>query len=44
MTLSPTEQQDAVWRATEAIQPVLDKDATLKEFYNKVKSSADKVK
>jgi TRAP-type C4-dicarboxylate transport system substrate-binding protein len=39
-TLSPAEQQEAERRATAAIQPVLDKSAPLKEFYNKVKAAA----
>ena len=42
--LSPAEQQDAVRRATAAIQPILDKDAALKAFYDTIKASAEKVK
>jgi TRAP-type C4-dicarboxylate transport system substrate-binding protein len=42
--LSAAEQQDAVRRATAAIQPILDKDAALKTFYATIKSAADKVK
>ena len=42
--LSPAEQQEAVQRATAAIQPILDKDAALKTFYATIKASADKVK
>ena len=40
VTLSPAEQQEAERRVTAAIQPVLDKSAPLKEFYNKVKAGA----
>ena len=40
MTLSPAEQQEAERRVTAAIQPVLDKSAPLKEFYNKIKAGA----
>jgi TRAP-type C4-dicarboxylate transport system substrate-binding protein len=43
-TLSPSEQEEARRRATAAIQPILDKDASLKQFYNLVKTSADKLK
>jgi hypothetical protein len=39
-TLSPAEQQEAEKRASAAIQPVLDKSAPLKEFYNKIKAAA----
>jgi TRAP-type C4-dicarboxylate transport system substrate-binding protein len=39
-TLSPAEQQEAERRASAAIQPVLDKSAPLKEFYNKIKAAA----
>jgi TRAP-type C4-dicarboxylate transport system substrate-binding protein len=42
--LAPAEQQEAVRRATAAIQPILDKDAALKTFYGTVKAAADKVK
>jgi TRAP-type C4-dicarboxylate transport system substrate-binding protein len=41
---SPAEQEEARRRATAAIQPILDKDASLKQFYELVKVSADKVK
>jgi TRAP-type C4-dicarboxylate transport system substrate-binding protein len=40
VTLSPPEQQEAERRVTAAIQPVLDKSAPLKEFYNKIKAGA----
>jgi hypothetical protein len=33
-----------VRRATAAIQPILDKDAALKAFYDTIKASAEKVK
>src|SRR5262245_23496790 len=36
VTLSPAEQQEAEKRVSAAIEPVLDKSAPLKEFYNKV--------
>jgi TRAP-type C4-dicarboxylate transport system substrate-binding protein len=42
--LSAPEQADAVARVTKAIQPILDKSAPLKEFYNKVKAGAATVK
>jgi TRAP-type C4-dicarboxylate transport system substrate-binding protein len=38
--LSAAEQTEAVKRVTGAIQPILDKNAPLKEFYNKVKAGA----
>jgi TRAP-type C4-dicarboxylate transport system substrate-binding protein len=41
--LSPAEQDEAMRRTTAALQPILDKNAPLKEFYNKVKSGAGKV-
>ncbi len=43
VTLSPAEQQDAERRVSAAIQPVLDKSAPLKEFYNKIKAAAASV-
>ncbi len=43
-TFSPAEQEEARRRATAAIQPILEKDASLKQFYELVKVSADKVK
>jgi TRAP-type C4-dicarboxylate transport system substrate-binding protein len=39
-TLSPAEQQEAEKRVSTAIEPVLEKSAPLKEFYNKVKAAA----
>jgi C4-dicarboxylate-binding protein DctP len=42
--LAAGEQQEAVRRVTAAIQPILDKSAPLKEFYNKVKAGAATVK
>jgi TRAP-type C4-dicarboxylate transport system substrate-binding protein len=39
VTLSPAEQQEAEKRVVEAIQPVLDKNPGLKEFYGKVRSA-----
>jgi TRAP-type C4-dicarboxylate transport system substrate-binding protein len=39
-TLSPAEQQEAEKRASAAIQPVLDKSAPLKAFYDKIKAAA----
>jgi TRAP-type C4-dicarboxylate transport system substrate-binding protein len=41
--LSPAEQDEAVRRTTAALQPILDKNAPLKEFYSKVKAGAGKV-
>jgi len=38
--LSPAEQEEAVRRVTAAIQPILDTNAPLKEFYGKVKAGA----
>jgi TRAP-type transport system periplasmic protein len=38
--LSAAEQQEAERRASAAIQPILDKSAPLKEFYNKIKAGA----
>lgn len=38
--LSAAEQQDAVKRVTDAIQPILEKNAPLKAFYDKVKAGA----
>ncbi|MCC6779891.1 MAG: hypothetical protein IT537_25210 [Hyphomicrobiales bacterium] len=43
-TFSPADQDEARRRATAAIQPILEKDASLKQFYDLVKASADKVK
>ncbi|HEX2338623.1 MAG TPA: TRAP transporter substrate-binding protein DctP, partial [Hyphomicrobiaceae bacterium] len=43
ITLSPAEQQEAERRVTAAIQPILDKNAPLKEFYNKLKAAAASV-
>jgi hypothetical protein len=43
VTLSPAEQQEAVRRVSAAVQPILDKNAPLKEFYTKIKVGADTV-
>lgn len=40
VTLSPAEQEEAVRRVTAAIQPIIEKNAPLKEFYTKVKTGA----
>jgi TRAP-type transport system periplasmic protein len=40
--LSPAEQDEAVRRTTAALQPILDKNVPLKEFYTKVKTGAGK--
>jgi len=40
VTLSPEEQQEAEERVTKAIQPVLDKSAPLKAFYEKIKAGS----
>jgi TRAP-type C4-dicarboxylate transport system substrate-binding protein len=42
--LSQAEQAEAVKRSTDAIQPILDKNAGLKEFYGKVKAAVATVK
>ena len=42
--LSAPEQAEAEKRVTAAIQPVLAKNAALKEFYDKIKAGADSVK
>lgn len=42
--LSDAEQAEAVKKAGAAIQPILDKNAGLKEFYSKLKAAADSVK
>jgi hypothetical protein len=39
VTLSPAEQQEAEKRVIAAIQPILDKNAGLKEFYGKVRAA-----
>lgn len=39
-TLSNAEQAEAVKRVTDAIQPILDKNAPLKEFYGKIRAGA----
>jgi TRAP-type C4-dicarboxylate transport system substrate-binding protein len=41
--LSAAEQEEAVRRTTAAIQPILDKNAPLKEFYTKIKTGAGRV-
>jgi hypothetical protein len=38
--LSPAEQAEAVKRSTAAIQPILDSNPGLKEFYGKIKAGA----
>ena len=40
VTLSPAEQQEAERRVSAAVQPVVDKSAPMKEFYNKIKAGA----
>ncbi|MEW6454441.1 MAG: TRAP transporter substrate-binding protein [Pseudomonadota bacterium] len=42
--LSDAEQAEAVKKADAAIQPVLNKNASMKEFYGKLKAAADSVK
>jgi TRAP-type C4-dicarboxylate transport system substrate-binding protein len=44
VTLSPAEQAEAVKRTTAALQPILDKNAGLKDFYGKVKAASATVK
>jgi TRAP-type C4-dicarboxylate transport system substrate-binding protein len=39
-TLSAAEQEEAVRRATAAVQPILDKNPSLKEFYTAIKNGA----
>ena len=41
--LSPAEQDEAVRRTTAALQPILDKNAALKEFYGKIKAGSARV-
>ena len=43
VTLSPAEQQEAVRRVSAAVQPILDKNAPLKEFYTKIRAGVDTV-
>jgi TRAP-type transport system periplasmic protein len=40
VTLSSQEQDEAVRRVSAAVQPILDKNAPLKEFYTKIKTGA----
>jgi C4-dicarboxylate-binding protein DctP len=40
LTLSAAEQEEAEQRLNAAVQPILDKNAPLKEFYNKIKAGA----
>ena len=39
-TLSPEEQEDAVRRSTESVEALLNKNAALKEFYEKIRAAA----
>ena len=39
-TLSAEEQEDAVRRSTQSIEPLLGKNAGLREFYEKVRAAA----
>jgi TRAP-type C4-dicarboxylate transport system substrate-binding protein len=41
--LSPAEHDEALRRIIGALQPILDKSAPLKEFYNKIRAGAGKV-
>jgi TRAP-type C4-dicarboxylate transport system substrate-binding protein len=41
--LSPQEQEEAVRRSTAALQPVLDKNSALKDFYGRIKAAVSAV-
>jgi TRAP-type transport system periplasmic protein len=43
-TLSAAEQEEAVKRVGATVQPILAKNASLREFYDKLKAAADSVK